>query len=57
MNCIKMVYFDRFDVSEASDVNETSASNECDICHYWCFLNKGFKFQPSVSDRCHDLLI
>ena len=30
---------------------------ESDICHYWYFLNKGFKFQPYVCNRCHDLLI
>ena len=52
-----MLYFDRTDVSEGIDVNKTSASEECDICHYWYFLNKGFKFQPNVCDRRHDLLI
>ena len=30
---------------------------ECDICHYWYFLNYDFKFQPNVCNRCHDLLI
>ena len=29
-----MLYFDRTDVSEGIDVNKTSASKECDICHY-----------------------
>ena len=24
---------------------------------YWYFLNKGFKFQPYVCNRCHDLLM
>ena len=48
-----MVYFDRIDVSKEIDVNKTSASKECDICHYWHFLNKVFKFQPNVRNRCH----
>ena len=26
---------------------------ECDICHYWYFLNKGSKFQPDVCNGCH----
>ena len=52
-----MLYFDRIDVSEGTDVNKTSASKECDICHYWYFLNKGFKFQPNVCNRCHDVLL
>ena len=43
-----MLYYDRIDVSEGIDVDKTSASKECDICHYWYFLNYGFKFQPNV---------
>ena len=34
-----MLYFDRIDVSEGSDVNKTSTSKEYDICCYWYFLN------------------
>ena len=39
-----MLYFDIIDVSEGIAVNKTSESKECDVCHYWYFLNKGFKF-------------
>ena len=52
-----MLCYDRSDVSEGVDLNKTSASKECDICHYWCFLNYTFKFQPNVCNRCHDLLM
>ena len=52
-----MLYYDRIDVSEGIDVNKTSKSEECDICHYWCFLNRGFKFQPNICNRSHDLLM
>ena len=52
-----MLYFDRIDVSEGIDVNKISASKECDIYHYWYFLNKGFKIQPNVCNRCYDLLM
>ena len=52
-----MLYCNRIDVSEGIDVNKTSASKECDICHYWYFLNHSFKFQPNVCNRCHDLMI
>ena len=51
-----MLYFDRTEVSEGTDVNKTSASKECDICHYWYFLNYCFNFQPNVYNMCHDLL-
>ena len=30
-----MLYFDRIDISEGTDVNKTSASKGCDIFHYW----------------------
>ena len=49
-----MIYFNRIEVSEGIDINKTSVSNECDICHYWCFLNYSFKFQPNVCNGCHD---
>ena len=29
-----MLYYDRIDVSEGIDINKTSASKECDVCHY-----------------------
>ena len=51
MNNIKMLYYDRI------DVNKTSASKERDICHYWYFLNKGFKFQTYACNKCHDLFM
>ena len=52
-----MLYYDRIDVSKGIDVNKTSASKKCDICHYWYFLNYRFKLQPNVCIRCHDLLM
>ena len=52
-----MLYYDRIDVSEGIDVNKTIASKECDVCHYWYFLNYSFNFQPNVCNRCHDLLM
>ena len=52
-----MLYFDRIDASEGTDVNKTSTSKECDICHYWYFINYSFNFQPNVCYKCHDLLM
>ena len=52
-----MLYYGRIGISEGIDVNKTSASIECDICHYLCFLNYSFKFRPNVCNRCHDLLM
>ena len=52
-----MLYYDRTDVSQGIDVNKTSVSKECDVCHYWYSLNYSFKFQSNVYNRCHDLLM
>ena len=52
-----MLDYDRIDVSEGIDINKTSTSKECDICHYCYFLDKRFKFQPYVYNRCHDILM
>ena len=42
MNNVKMLYYDRIHISESIDVNKTSASKDCVICHYWYFLYKGY---------------
>ena len=52
-----MLYFDRIDVSEKIDVNKKRVLKECDICHYWYFSIKGFKFQSDVCNGCLDLLM
>ena len=54
---MEMLHYDRIDVSEVSDINKTSTSKECDVWHYWYFLNYSFKFQLNVCNRCHDLLV
>ena len=57
MKSIKMLYYDRIEVSEGIDVNKKSESKECNICHYWHFLDKGFKFQLNICNGYHDLLM
>ena len=46
-----------YDVSELFDNNKTNPSKEWNICHYWCFLDKGVKFEPNISNRYHNVLI
>ena len=38
MNNIKMLNYDRIDISEGIDVNKTTKSKECNIFHYWYFF-------------------
>ena len=49
-----MLYFDRIDVSEGTDVNKTIALHECVACHYRYFLEINFRFQK-VCNGCHDV--
>ena len=51
-----MLEYDRIDISEGIDVNKTSALKECDICHYWYLKDIGFKYEPDLCNRCHDLM-
>ena len=51
-----MSEYDRIDISEETDINKTNASKECDICHYWYFLDKNFKCEPYLCKSCHDLM-
>ena len=51
-----MLRYQKIDVSEGIDVNKTSASKECELCHYWFFKDTGFKFEEHVCNKCHDLL-
>ena len=51
-----MLEYDRIDISEGIDINKISASNECDICHYWYFKDNGFKYDPYLCNGCHDLM-
>ena len=39
-----MLYFDVIEVSKGIQINKTIESEGIDICHYWYFLSKGFKF-------------
>ena len=51
-----MLEYDIVDISEGTDINKTNASKECDIYHYWHFLDKGFKYKPYLCNGCHDLM-
>ena len=52
-----MLYYNRIDISEGVDVIKTNEPKECDICHCWYFLDKGFSIQTYVSNGFHALLM
>ena len=51
-----MLRYQKIDTCEEIDVNKTRVSKECELCHYWCFKDIGFKFEEHVCNRCHDLI-
>ena len=51
-----MLQYQKIDVSEGIDLNKTSASKECQLCHYWFFKDIGFKFEEHVCNKCHNVL-
>ena len=51
-----MLRYRKVDVSEGIEVNKTSVSKECELCHY-CFFKDiefKFKFKEHVCNKCHD---
>ena len=51
------IYCSRIEVSKGIDVSKTALSKECIICHYWYYLDEGFRFQLAVCRGSHDLLM
>ena len=51
-----MLEYKRIDIPEGIDLNKSDKSKECDICHYWYFLDKNFNYEPYLCNGCHDLM-
>ena len=48
-----MLEYDGINISEGIDTNKSNESKECDICHYWYFLDKNVKYEPYL---CNGLI-
>ena len=44
-DCLYKVQMLEYDISEGIDLNKSNKSKEWDICHYWYFLDKNFKYE------------
>ena len=51
-----MLQYERIDASKGIEINKTSLSKECALCHYWFFKDVGFKFEEHVCNGYNDLL-
>ena len=52
-----MLQYENNDDPEGIDINETCASKEYMLCHYWYFKDIGYKFELHVCNKCHDVLM
>ena len=52
---IKVLHYERINISEGIDINKSNKSNKCVIYHYWYFKDKGFKYEPYVCNKCYDI--
>ena len=52
-----MLQYERINISEEIDFDKSDKSKESMICHYWYFKDIGYKYEPHVCNKCHDLLI
>ena len=52
-----MLEHDRIDISEGIHANKTRTAKECNICHYWYFLDNNFNYGPYLCDGCSDLML
>ena len=51
-----MLEYDRIDISEGIGMSKRNKSRECNICHYWYFLDKNFNYEKYLCNGCHDLM-
>ena len=43
-----MSQYININISEEVDLNKTSASKKCKVCHYWLFKDIGFEAEEHV---------
>ena len=54
MAFIKMLAYERIDISNGIDVNKSDESKECMLCDYWYFLDKSFSYGAYLYDGCYN---
>ena len=51
-----MLKYDRIDISESIDIKKCKETfRECDLCKFYYFLDKSFKYGPYLCDGCYDM--
>ena len=53
--CREVITYERIDFFKGNDINKSNKLKEYMICHCWYFKDIGYKFQPYVCNKCHDV--
>ena len=54
---IRMLQYDRIDISEGIDINKSNKSKECILCYYCYFKDIGYQFELLVCNGFQDVLM
>ena len=54
---MKVLQYEKISISKEIDTNKTSASKECELCHYQYYKGAEFRFEPHIWNKCHDVLM
>ena len=55
MAFLKMLAYERIDISDGIDVNKSDESKEYMLCHYWYFLDKNFSCGRYLCEGCYNM--
>ena len=56
ISIIKMLEYDKIDISGGIDVNKINELKKCILSYYWYFLNKSFSYGPYLCNGCYNIL-
>ena len=51
---MKMLEYERIDISDGIDADMTNKSKECMLYCYWYFLQKNVSYGPYLCDGCYN---
>ena len=52
---IKLLVYEKINISDGIDVDMSDKSNGCMLYHYWYFLDKNFSYGPYLCDGCYNM--
>ena len=50
-----MLAYERIDISDEIDINDSEKSKKCMLCYYRYFLDKTLSYGPYLCDGCYNM--